>query len=605
MAATRAGRPPVAAALTGSAPAARFDDLAAGRAAALHGFRAALVARSPDEVPGVIDAAEAAAAAGDWVAGVVAYEAAAGLDGALDVGVPPGAGDGAPLAWFGCFAGCREVHPVTPPGPAPVPAWRLDTPAELHAAQVARIRDHIEAGDVYQCNLTARYRCDDPGDPGTLYRRLALAQRSAHCALVDTGSVVVASASPELFFERRGDDVVTRPMKGTAARGRWSEEDRAVGAALAASAKDRAENVMIVDLLRNDLGRLAVYGTVAVPALWSLERYRTLWQLTSTVTARVRPGTTLLDLFRALFPSGSVTGAPKRRAMEVIAGVEGSPRGVYCGAVGLLSPGPRPQARFNVAIRTAVVDRHTGRAVYGSGGGIVWDSEANDEFRELAAKAAVLAADPAEVTLLETMRCGPDGVVGRWAGHRARLADSARYFGVALDDAAVDRALKEALAGGPPVDRLVRLTVSDAAGPAVEVRPLAPDAGGPVTLAVDEEPVDPARPQWFHKVTDRSPYTTRAARHPGADQVVLVNRRGEVTETSVATLAVHLEGRWCTPPLDAGCLPGVARAALLADGTLVERAITVAELRQADAVAVVSSARGWREAVLVPGPPTA
>lgn len=603
MAAPLAGRRLPAPPLT-PVPAARFDDLVAGCATELDGFRSALVARHPHEVVPVLARVEEHAAAGRWVAGFVAYEAAAGLDPALAVDPPAGPGDGTPLAWFGVFARRRPAAALTPSPPGgPTPDWNLDTGPAEHAALVGRIRDHIEAGDVYQCNLTARYRAGLEGDPFALYRDLALAQGGGHCAFVDTGEVAVACASPELFFERRGDVVTTRPMKGTARRGRWPAEDDAAGTALAASAKDRAENVMIVDLLRNDLGRVAAFGTVAVPALWTLERYPTVFQLTSTVTARVRPGTSLVDLFGALFPSGSVTGAPKRRAMQLIAEVEASPRGVYCGAVGLVGP---DGARFSVAIRTAVVDRRRGTAVYGAGGGIVWDSEPAAEYAELASKAAVLARRPEPFSLLETMAFEPGSGIARWAGHCDRLAASARYHGVPLDLAAVEEAVRQGCAHattrpgrGHPGRWRVRLLVDRSGTPTVEAHPMEEPGSAPVRLAVDFEPVDPFDAALFHKTDSRRCYEERAERHPDADQVVLVNTRGEVTETTVANLAVKLGGRWWTPPLSSGCLPGVAREEMVRSGRIAERPLLVEELATAQALAVVSSVRGWRPAVLV------
>lgn len=260
-------------------------------------------------------------------------------------------------------------------------------------------RGHIAAGDTYQLNLTRRWRARAPVEPWPLYQRLVSAQHPSYAALIDTGRLVVASASPELFFHWRDGVLACRPMKGTAARGRTDSEDREVAAMLAASAKDQAENVMIVDLVRNDLGRLAEYGTVTVTDLFRLEPYPTMWQLTSGVTARTRSGTKLVDVFRALFPCGSVTGAPKRRTMELITEVEDCGRGVYCGAVGFVGP---TEARFNVAIRTAVLDRRTGEAVYGSGGGIVWDSDPGRELAEADHKAGILAAPLDQFDLVET-----------------------------------------------------------------------------------------------------------------------------------------------------------------------------------------------------------
>jgi para-aminobenzoate synthetase/4-amino-4-deoxychorismate lyase len=260
---------------------------------------------------------------------------------------------------------------------------------------VRRVRELIAAGETYQINLTDRLRAAEPGDPEQLYASLAGAQQGAYNAYLDLGRFVIASASPELFLDWTGDTLRTRPMKGTAARDPDPAADAANARRLRASPKERAENVMIVDLLRNDLSRVAALGSVAVTELFALERYPTVWQLTSEITARVRPGAGLVDVFRALFPCGSITGAPKPRSMEIIRDLEAGPRGVYCGAVGMVAPPGAPfRARFSVAIRTAVVDRRHNTAVYGAGGGITWDSDPAAEHAELLAKAAVLGSSP-------------------------------------------------------------------------------------------------------------------------------------------------------------------------------------------------------------------
>ncbi|MCZ2829308.1 aminodeoxychorismate synthase component I [Modestobacter sp. VKM Ac-2986] len=377
-------------------PWARFDDLVTGVSLRCPPPSRVLTAVDPAEVAGVLQEVHEATEAGSWAFGHVGYEAASGLDPQLP-GAPSAPG-GLPLVWFGL---CGEPVAVAPPalpedaGPRPAP-WRPDWTDAEHARAVGVVRAHIAAGETYQCNLTDRLRSTVPGDVEQLYTRLALAQRGAYNAFLDLGRHVVASASPELFFEWTGDVVRTRPMKGTAPRGRTPAEDGERSRALLASDKERAENLMIVDLLRNDLGRVAEVGSVVVDELFTLERYPTVWQLTSQVSARTRPGTGLLELFGALFPCGSVTGAPKRRTMQLIDELEPTPRGVYCGAVGLVAPPTAPvRARFSVAIRTAVVDRSTGAAVYGAGGGITWGSQAAAERAELLAKAAVLTHDGA------------------------------------------------------------------------------------------------------------------------------------------------------------------------------------------------------------------
>lgn len=559
-----------------------------------------MVAREPSQVAAAISAVEAAAGQGLWAAGFVSYEAAPGLDPALRVRAAEDRSPfhHPPLVWFGLFDRRVPAEGGADRCSGAVPRWRFAGDPMRYRRSFDRIRDHIAAGDTYQLNLTGRWAAlvDDPLD---LYYHLVHAQRPAYAAYVDTGRHAVASASPELFFEWRDHRLTSRPMKGTAVRGRWSEEDRAAGLALTASTKDNAENVMIVDLVRNDVGRVAEYGSVEVRELCGLERYPTLWQMASTVTARTRPATSLLDIFRALFPCGSVTGAPKCRSMELIAAFEGDRRGVYCGAVGYVGPAaPGVQARFNVAIRTAVVDRSSGQGVFGSGGGIVWESDPESEFAELQAKARILAhaERSGRFDLLETMAFLPGSGLRHRDHHLDRMAASAAYFRFEFSRvAALDclgRATQSLLAPAR-----ARLTLASTGALDVTIGPL-PCDGGQVLLAIDEQPVRSSDVGLFHKTTDRRAYDDRRARHPDADDVVLVNERGEVTETTIANLAARIDGVWSTPPLDAGCLPGVERARWLAGGTLVERVVTADQLRSAEEVAVLSSLRGWRPAAI-------
>jgi para-aminobenzoate synthetase/4-amino-4-deoxychorismate lyase len=376
--------------VSGSSVWARFDDLRAGTSLAFPPPSRVLVAHTVDDVVPVLAEVERAAAGGRWAVGYVGYEAAAGLDDSLPVRTAEP--DGPPLAWFGLCSRPRAVPRVAAAaGPWPPREWRADWSDADHRRTVNCVREHIAAGDTYQVNLTDRLRAPFAGDPAGLYADLAVAQAGAHNAYLDLGRHVLASASPELFFDWDGDVLRTRPMKGTAARGRTADEDRRQGEQLRSSAKERAENLMIVDLLRNDVSRVARVGSVDVPGLFELERYPTVWQLTSEITCRTRADVGLVDVFRALFPCGSVTGAPKRASMQLVCELEPAPRGVYCGAIGLVAPPGAPfRARFGVAIRTAVVDREKGTAVYGAGGGITWGSDPAAERAELLAKAAIL-----------------------------------------------------------------------------------------------------------------------------------------------------------------------------------------------------------------------
>jgi para-aminobenzoate synthetase/4-amino-4-deoxychorismate lyase len=547
---------------------------------------AVIEARSVAEVLPAIRAAEAAARAGRWVVGYVAYEAAPAFDAALRV--RPGEGT---LAWFG-------VHDaplgVPPPGrdDARLAGVAPELDAAAHGVAVEAIRQGIAAGAVYQVNFTFRLEGKLDGDPLDLYRRLRGAQGSGDSAYVRTGSRAIVSASPELFLLRQGDRVTARPMKGTARRGRWPEEDEGVRLRLAASEKDRAENVMIADLLRNDLGRVAVTGSVTAGPLLEVERLRTVWQLTSTVSARLRPGADLADLFSATFPCGSVTGAPKVAAMRLVADLERSPRGPYCGAVGAIAPGG--DACFNVAIRTAEVDLATGAATYGTGGGITWDSDPAAEWDEALAKTRVLDLAPGAPTLLETMRL-EGGRVALLEGHLARLAGSARYHAIPVDLAAVRERIAEEQG-----DARLRLLLDPSGAIALERASLPAPVAEPVPVALCGDPVDRRDASLFHKSTRREPYDRRRATRPQAFEVLLVNREGELTEGTFTNVVVDLDGERFTPPLDAGLLPGVFRAGLLSRGEVRERRLLPADLSRARRVWLVNALRGWIEAHLVP-----
>ena len=588
---------------------ARFDDLVPGseRSFRLVEPVGVLEARRPSEVVGVLHAAEAAAARGLWAGGFVAYEAAPGLDPELSARVrpPDDAFAAMPLVWFALFEGYEDVPPPEPPRAEPPPAgpspWRPSVDRTAYDAAIERIRELIAAGHTYQVNHTIRLRATIAGDERSFYRDLCLAQRGGYAAYLDLGRYRVLSASPELFFRLDGDRITTCPMKGTAPRGRWLAEDEAIAAALVASGKDRAENAMIVDLLRNDLGRICRPGSVEVDRMWEPERYETVWQLTSTIAGELQPATSIQDAFRALFPSGSVTGAPKVRTTRIIADLEDSARGPYCGAIGYLAPAGsgEPSANFNVAIRTVVLDGQTRIAEYGVGGGVTYDSSASGEYEEILAKAKVLTAARPAFELFETIAHEPGVGFRHLDEHLERMGASARYFGFRFDPEAAIAKLKGAVAERGDACR-VRLTLERDGAHGATVQGLPPPVDGPVRVALDDEPVDPTDLWLFHKTTRRAPYERRRERRPDADDVLLVNDRGEVTESTIANLAVRIDGRWVTPPIEAGLLPGTYRAVLLREGSLEERPVTIDEVRAAGELALVSSVRGWRPAVVIP-----
>jgi para-aminobenzoate synthetase/4-amino-4-deoxychorismate lyase len=586
---------------------ARFDDLTGATPSfRLVGPIGVLQATRAAEVVSVLEGAEAAAGRGLWVAGFVSYEAAPGLDPALVVRGrhPDDAFAALPLAWFAMFERAEETALPVPRDEgvpdAPAGTWMPTTTRERFESSVDEIHERIAAGETYQVNHTMRLRSRVEGDPRGLYRDLCYAQRGAYSAYLDLGRYRVLSASPELFFERRDGSIVTRPMKGTAPRGRWPEEDRAAAEHLLASAKDRAENAMIVDLLRNDLGRISRAGSVTWADVFQVERYETVWQLTTTVSAELESGIGLAEIFRGLFPSGSVTGAPKVRTMEIVRDLEDSPRGIYCGAVGFLAPEGtgRPDARFNVAIRTVTVDTVSTTAEYGVGGGITWDSEAGSEFEEAVAKSRVLTARRPAFELLETMRFDPAEGVRHLDRHLERLSGSAEYFDFRLDEVEVREAVEKTAASAPATTVRLRLSLRKDGTVRVAATPFTDDPDV-VHVAIDDVAQDPSDVFLFHKTSRRDRYDAARRRHPDVDDVLLVNDRREITESTIANVAARIEGRWITPPLEAGLLAGIGRAVALEEGRVVEGTVTIADARTAGELALISDVRGWRRAVLV------
>ena len=588
---------------------ARLDDLRPDRrrSAVFADHVGEISATTVEDVVPALTRVEEAAAAGLWAVGYVGYEAAPAFDPKLAVRTrrPSGIHADLPLVWFGLFA-TRVLNPEPDAdrGEYNLSHWRWVDDRPDYERAVGTIRNHIAAGDVYQVNFTTRLRASFAGDPIAFYYDLATAQSGGYGTYLDTGRYRIVSASPELFFDRHPghggrDRLVTRPMKGTAPRGRWPSEDRALLRALETSEKERAENLIIVDLIRNDLGRIADFGTVTVEDLMAIERYDTVWQMTTTVVGTIDPAAPLVEVLAGIFPSGSVTGAPKVRVMKLIRELETEPRGVYTGAIGFVAPpgAPGPRASFSVGIRTVVIDAASGDAEYGIGGGVTFDSDPRAEYEEAALKSRILTHGRSDFELIETMRWEP-GVGWYWLDlHLDRLESSAQYFGVPMQREALVERLRTMVEGATA--SRVRVSVSRRGRVDISVQPLEEGELRPVSVAVDTEPIDSSSPFLYHKTSRREVYEERRQRHPDADDVLLVNERGEITESTIANLAVKLDGQWCTPPVDAGCLPGIYRHVLLEQGDLVERPIRWDDLEDCEGLALVNSVRLWREAVVV------
>lgn len=555
-----------------------------------------VIAEQVAEIAPALKRLRAARAQGLHAAGYLAYEAAP----AFEPRIPERAA--LPLLWFGLFSqfetAPREEMLARLPDPAG--AW-AGTPRpvierDAYRQKVERVLEYIAAGDIYQANLTFQAQLHWQGDPLALHAGLARRAEAGWAGLLFTGARWLLSLSPELFFTLEHGHVTARPMKGTAPRAAEPGRDKEARAALAADPKQRAENLMIVDLLRNDLSRVAAEGTVETPALFTVETYPTLHHMTSTVTADLAEGRDAIDLLGALFPCGSITGAPKIRAMEIISALEENPRGPYTGSIGWLAPDG--DAAFNVAIRTLVLDQETREATLGLGSAIVADSRAGAEWRECLAKGAFVRAGAPEFDLIETMRFDAhDGIVDL-ERHLARMKASADALEFEFDrhDARNDL---QAATFRLRDDRRVRLLLSKSGAIAIETRALPPPPKGRVDVSVVPLPVPAGDFRLRHKTSDRA-FLDRAGEAAGAFETVFVDGEGFLTEGSFTTLFVDRAGTLVTPPLTRGLLPGILRARLIEEGRAIEGELTPGDL--IDGFFIGNALRGLIPARLVAGP---
>jgi len=522
---------------------------------------------------------------GLYAAGYMTYEAAQGFDPAYRTLT----GTGLPLACFGLFREATPVRCLEQTVSQPVPAWRMAEPRHDYFLKVAAIKERIRAGDTYQINYTTRQVAEEVDNPSALFHRIAA--EAPYAALVDGDDYAIVCASPELFFRLDGARLRCEPMKGTARRGMTLAEDRDLAAWLKGSRKNRAENVMITDMVRNDLGRVAAPGSIRTSELFRVTRHPTVWQMTSTVEARTHAP--VADVFRALFPSASVTGAPKVSSMRIIESLERFPREVYTGTIGYLTP--RGQAQFNVAIRTAVVDKRTGSAFYGVGSGIVADSDAAEEYAECLTKAKILTS-PArgpDISLLETMLWTPERGLFLLDEHLNRMADSAEYFGFSFERESVRQSVESLTSTLDGRRYRIRVLQPRDAAPVLEHRAIVePEGSTPPLVGLASHPIDPDNPLLYHKTTHREVYDRALASARGCDDVLLWNPDGFLTETSIANIVVDIDGERCTPPVSCGLLGGTYRQWLLERGEVRERKIHMDELPRIRGLSLVNSVRG-------------
>lgn len=547
------------------------------------------------QVQGVLETVQAEVDQhGRMAAGFLSYEAAPAFDEALEVKRL----DGFPLIWFGLFENARSIHLPSPDPNQPDwgAGWQPDVTKHQYVAALASIKELIASGDTYQVNYTMRQKRSFDLDPWQLFLHLSHSRQARFGAYLETDEFAVCSASPELFFLLNEGQLEARPMKGTAPRGVTLADDNAQAEWLHHSVKNRAENIMIVDMVRNDMGRIARTGSVHVAALYDVEKYSTLWQMTSTVKAEADTNAALI--LPALFPCASITGAPKPRTMQIIAQLEKSPRRIYTGSIGYIAPGNK--AQFNVAIRTVLVDKRNRTAEYGVGGGIVWDSQTENEYEECEVKTRVLSQKRPEFELLETILWSPEEWFFLLPYHLQRMEDSAAYFEFDFNKTTVTKALEDRAADLEAKPHRVRLLLNRSGQARTEAYPLAgADKNPPVRLRLAGNPVNSGDPFLYHKTTHRKVYDNAKAQVEDCDDVLLWNQGREVTETTIANLLVEKDGQLFTPAVTCGLLAGTYRQWMMDQLLVKARRISIEELKQADKLYVINSVRKQQEAILM------
>ncbi len=520
-----------------------------------------------------------------YAAGFLSYEAAPAFDPAFQT-YPPG---DFPLAWFVLFEEAREFEFPKPYLTSELPGlnWQPTVSQSQYQQAFDDIKMYIREGDTYQVNYSFRLRSSYQGESWPLFQRMITAQGAGYGAFIETEDWAVCSASPELFFELSDGHLISKPMKGTAPRGLTLTDDRTRAEELYHSAKNRAENIMIVDMMRNDMNRIALPGTVQVTRFFDIEKYPTLWQMTSTVECRTNSGPA--EVLENLFPAASITGAPKIRTMKIIHELENTPRRIYTGSIGFINPQGR--AQFNVAIRTVLIDKKRQTAEYGLGGGIVWGSDTQNEFDECYTKARVLLDAPPQFDLLETLLWTPDKGYFLMENHLRRMAESAEFFSRPCEDIKLRQSLQQAAEKFTGIPQRVRLLLRVDGTFVVENQMLSP-MPQPFRFGLAVAPVDSSDRFLYHKTTRRIVYEKARAAQPGFDDVLLWNPAGEITETTIANIICVIDGQWLTPPVSCGLLPGLYRAEMLKQGNIREAEIRVEDLNRCTKYYLINSVRG-------------
>jgi len=536
---------------------------------------------------------------GRYAIGFVSYEAGSACDSSFSA--KPNA-PSQPLAWFALFETNDPLSKDPASTPLPQVRWQAMEKLPAYRSKITAIKYHIAAGNTYQVNYTFPLQSKSEIDSRDLFFTLYKSQPSPYAMLIETPEFQIMSASPELFFKLEGEKIICEPMKGTCPRGLHPSFDLILGKELQTSEKNRAENVMVVDMVRNDLSHIAESGSVKVDELFKVTPWPTLWQMTSTVSAQTKAN--LPELFTALFPSASITGAPKLKASEIISELEVYPRGVYTGAIGWWFP--NRLAQFSVAIRTATHLTDQGITTYGIGSGIVWDSNPDDEYRECLLKARILRNHRSAFRLLETMRWDPSQGYIMLEEHLQRIMESARYFHFQFDPQLVRTKLRVKAKSFKADYQRIRLLVSSTGRISIEHQALTapghytdPAHAPEITAVVDSHRTSVHSPFLFHKTTRRNVYVQAHKRFPDVDEVLLVNNRGELMEFTAGNLVVKSGSDWLTPEVQSGLLPGVFRDQLIANGRIRTARLTCSDISTFKEIYFINSVRGWRRVQLI------
>lgn len=551
---------------------------------------ASIICHSHEEIQASFRAITKYQAEGKYVAGYIAYDS--GLN--LDKDIPSRHNPEVPLLYMFVYDNVEILDQSQ--------AWFSDWDAldclsepylniseTQYIENVNRIKEYIGAGDVYQVNYTCKLLFKNNGSASGLFARLREAHPVCHSAFINAGDFQVISISPELFLRKSRDSILTRPMKGTSPRGRSCLDDEAQATALHFSPKNRAENVMILDLMRNDIGRICEYGSVAASDIFNVEKYRSLFQMTSQAQGTLRNDVTLSDILNSTFPPGSITGAPKSRALEIIDELENDSRGVYCGSIGMFMPSG--DFVLNVAIRTIV--QCGNECELGVGSGIVADSDPAHELQETMLKGNFLQLEPYSFQLLETLLFDPQNGFAYLEAHLERIQASADYFGYSFDLETTQQTLVQAVDNRKGPHR-VRLLISKTGVITIECSPIELVHDKPIRLLLSDRATDPSEIYLYHKTTNRAAYDSDLActREQGFFDVLYANTNGELTECSITNICIKVNGIWYTPPIDCGLLPGIWRRGMIENQGVVEKILTPGDLPQAESVIIGNSVRG-------------